>query len=41
MGIIQGKADPILDHAEAFPGTIGSRVQDAQEGHLVGDMRNS
>ena len=37
MGIVQGKADPIFDHPQSFPGTIGGRVEDAEQGHLIGN----
>ena len=38
VGVVQGKASPIFDHAQSFPGAIGGRVEDSEQGHLVGNM---
>ena len=37
MGVVQGEADPIFDHPQPFTGAIGGRVEDPQQGHVVGN----
>ena len=35
----EGKAGPVFDYPQPFPGTIGCRVEDPKQGYLVGKRR--